>query len=238
MKVLIVDDELPARARMAALLKEVCAPCECVGEAGDGASAVRLANELRPDLVLLDIRMPGMDGIEAALRMSGLEESPAVVFVTAYDEHALAAFDAGAIDYLLKPVRAERLLQALQKATRLDVGQQQQLVATREFLTVRYRGGLQRIPLGDVVCLLADQKYVEVVHAQGVALLEESLKSIEQRLPERFLRIHRNALVDPGRIRELVRQEGGACQLLLEQGPRPLEVSRRHLPAVRRLLRN
>lgn len=237
MRVLIVDDEAPARARMAALLREVDPGGEIVGEAGDGASAVALVAEHKPELVLLDIRMPGLDGLQAALQMSEGDTGPAIIFVTAYDEHALAAFEAGAVDYLLKPVRAERLGKALARASRLDAGQQQAVAGAAAFLTVRYRGGLQRIPLADVVCLLADQKYVEVIHAGGVALLEESLKSIEQRLPERFLRIHRNALVDPQRMRELHKGEGGACLLTLEQGPRPLEVSRRHLPEVRKLLR-
>ncbi len=236
MKVLIADDEAPARVRLRALLLEPSPDIEIVGEAGDGAAALQLAREQRPELALLDIRMPGMDGIQAALRMAALAVPPAIVFVTAYDEYALAAFDANAIDYLPKPVRAERLRTALEKASVFSQPQQEALHGTLASLHVTQSGSLRRIPLDEIICLRADSKYVEVCHERGLALSDASLKTIERQYPDRFLRIHRKTLIDPMRAREL-RKQGDAALLYLEGLDQGLEVSRRHLPAVRRLLR-
>ncbi|RMG34425.1 MAG: DNA-binding response regulator [Gammaproteobacteria bacterium] len=240
MKVLIVDDEPPARARLRALLEDLDEPIQIVGEAAEGEQAVALASEHQPDVVLLDIRMPGMDGMRAALAMQGLSPVPAVVFVTAYDEHALEAFEANAIDYLLKPVRRERLRAALHKASVFSRAQHEVLrqEAGVPGLTVTQRGGTLRIPLDEIVCLRADSKYVEVHHLGGMALSDASLKSIEGQFPGRFLRIHRNALVDPARMRELRREPDGRSVLLLQGVEEPLEVSRRHLPQVRQALRS
>ncbi|HHI77121.1 MAG TPA: response regulator transcription factor [Gammaproteobacteria bacterium] len=239
MKILLVDDERPARERLRALLREVRPDAEVAGEAGDGASAVALARELAPDLVLLDIRMPGMDGLQAALAMQALERPPAVVFVTAYDEHALDAFEANAIDYLLKPVRTERLAAALEKAAVFSRAQREALqrAAGGEAISVTQRGAIRRIPLEEIICLRADSKYVEVHHQGGIAISDASLKSLEARFPGRFLRIHRNALVDPARLRELARDPEGRPVVRLEGLTEVLEVSRRHLPRVRELLR-
>ncbi len=239
MKVLIADDEAPARQRLRELLREARPDAELIGEAGDGERALALAREHRPQVALLDIRMPGMDGIRAALAMQALAPPPAVIFVTAYDEHALAAFEANAIDYLLKPVRAARLRAALDKAAVLSGAQREALarVDAPPALSVTQRGATRRIPLADILCLRADHKYVEVHHREGMALSDASLKSIEAQFPGRFLRIHRNALVDPARVRELRREADGRTLLLLEGLDTPLEVSRRHLPRVRALLR-
>jgi len=239
MKLLLADDEAPARARLRELLREVRPDAELTGEAANGQTALALAREHRPDVALLDIRMPGMDGIRAALAMQELETPPAVIFVTAFDEHALAAFEANAIDYLLKPVRATRLRTALDKAAVFTRSQREVLAQADNTpgLSVTQRGVTRRIPLPDILCLKADHKYVEVHHRDGVALSDASLKSIEQQFPGRFLRIHRNALVDPARVRELRRAPDGRALLTIEGLASPLEVSRRHLPRVRALLR-
>ncbi len=242
MRILIADDEPLARTRLREQLHELSRDdgfdVQLVAEVGDGQAAVDAARSTQPDVALLDIRMPGMDGIEAALQMSQWPASPAVIFVTAYDEHALAAFDAHAIDYLLKPIRPERLQVALERAGLLSQAQREALGGQQEAaLSVTYRGALRRIPLGEVIFLRAGQKYVEVNHEQGVALLDESLKSIEERFPGHFVRIHRNALVMPQRMRELSRGESGQALLSLEGSDELLEISRRHLPDVRRLLK-
>lgn len=236
MKVLLADDEVPARARLHALLQELAPEVEIVGEAGDGSAALQLAHEQLPEVALLDIRMPGMDGIQAALRMAELEIPPAVIFVTAYDEYALAAFDANAIDYLLKPVRPDRLRGALQKASVFTRAQREALRETLPSLHVTQGGSLRRIPLDEIICLRADSKYVEVCFEGGIALSDASLKAIEEQYPGRFVRIHRNALIDPARARELRKEEVGMV-LQVEGMDRGLEVSRRHLASVRKLLK-
>ncbi len=237
MRVLIADDEAPARARLAALLSAAGSDYEVVALVANGAEAVAACAGQQVDLVLLDIRMPGMDGIQAALALAEGPRPPAVVFVTAYDEHALAAFEANAVDYLLKPVRTERLLRALDKARALNGEQQSALAAAGAYLNASYRGGILRIPATEVIFLRADSKYVEVWHSQGMALTEESLRAIEERLPGVFLRVHRNAMVAPDRARELRKGPAGQLLLQLHGSDEPVEVSRRHAPEVRRMLR-
>lgn len=237
MKILIADDEGPARARLAALLAATGADYEVVAQAANGAEVLAQCERQSIDLVLLDIRMPGVDGIEAALSLAARPDPPAVIFVTAYDEHAMAAFDANAIDYLLKPVRPDRLRRALDKAGVLSRDQQAALSDNGAYVSVSYRGGIQRIPVTTVIFLRADSKYVEVWHDDGMALTEESLRAIEERLPGVFTRVHRNALVSAARIREIGRSDSGQFRVLLAGTDEAVEVSRRHVPAVRRLLR-
>jgi two-component system response regulator AlgR len=229
MKVLIADDEAHARARLAALLAEVGPSIELVAQAGNGHEVLEACERHEVDVALLDIRMPGMDGIQAALDLARRPRPPAVIFVTAYDEHALAAFDANAIDYLLKPVRPQRLQRALDKARALTLAQQSVLAqgGDDDFISVSYRGGLQRIPAAAAYLLRADSKYVEVWHADGMALTEESLRALEARLPRRFVRVHRNALVAVERMRELRRGEAGQMLLVLDGCDAEVEVSRR-----------
>jgi two-component system response regulator AlgR len=236
-KVLIADDEAPALARLRALLSELDFPVEVVGEAANGAEVLSRCSGQPVDLVLLDIRMPGMDGIQAALALAATPTPPAVIFVTAYDAHALEAFEANAIDYLLKPVRPERLARALRKASALAAEQEAALRPLAGYLNASYRGGMLRVPVGEVFLLRADSKYVEVWHAGGMALTEESLRSIEERLPGLFLRVHRSALVAPHRVRALQRAADGQLSLIVDGVERPVEVSRRHAPALRRLVR-
>jgi two-component system response regulator AlgR len=241
MKILIVDDEAPARAQLRSLLGEIGQPYQVAGEAVSGKEALAACDELGVDLVLLDIRMPGMDGLTAAARLTECEQPPAVIFTTAYDEHALAAFEKNAIDYLLKPVRKQRLEQALAKAVSLTRPQLQVLQGLQDeeeaAISATFRGGLQRIPLSDIYYFRAEQKYVVARHVEGEALLEESLKSLEQQFGERFLRIHRNALVAKSQLAGLRKESDGRTLIVLKDLEEQLDVSRRHLAAVRRFIK-
>jgi two-component system response regulator AlgR len=192
MKLLIADDEVPARQRLRSMLAEF-PDWQVAGEAGDGREAIERALALEVDAVLLDIAMPVMDGLEAARHLARLERGPAVIFCTAYDEHALAAFEAAAIDYLVKPVRQERLREALERARRARAMAVPTPAAPfpdpqrqRTHLSARLRGNLRLIPVEDVHYLQAEEKYVLVHHARGEDLIEESLKALEQEFGERF----------------------------------------------------
>lgn len=241
MKILIVDDEAPARQRLATLVQAM-GEHEIVGEAAGGREALDCCERQQPDAVLLDIRMPGMDGLEAATRISQLNRPPAVIFVTAFGDHALQAFETAAIDYLVKPVRLERLNRALARAQRLNRAQLEALQAPeaegcREHILCRRRTGLELIPVGGIRYFLADQKYVTVQHADGEDLIEDSLKKLEQEFGNRFVRIHRKALVARDRLVGLERGDNGRTYAVLDGTEDRLEVSRRHLPRVRGLLR-
>jgi two-component system response regulator AlgR len=243
MKLLIADDEGPARLRLQALVGEI-GGWQLAGEAGNGREAVERAVELDVDAVLLDIAMPVMDGLEAARHLARLERPPAVVFCTAYDEHALAAFDAAAVDYLVKPVRRERLAEALERARRARVAgavappPPEAVARQRTHLSARMRGSLRLIPIEDVHYLQAEEKYVLVHHARGEDLIEESLKSLELEFGDRFQRIHRNCLVASEEFLELRRLPDGQVQAVLRHGKAPLEVSRRCVAGLRERLRH
>lgn len=242
MRLLIVDDEALARERLRSLLSELDMEIEIVGEASNGRQAIEQARDLQPEVILLDIRMPGMDGIEASRHLNALVPAPAIIFTTAYDEHALAAFEANAIGYLLKPVRAERLQQSLVKASSLHKGQLQALQdsqknSERSHIGVRMRGDLHLIPVAEVCYLRAEQKYVELRHPGGTALIEESLKTLEEEFSQRFVRIHRNALVAPDCIRGLEKDSLGRMRVVLKNMDDKLEVSRRHVSDLRKLLK-
>ena len=239
MRILIVDDEPLARQRLRDLLASLDG-VEVVAEAEDGRAACEQAAALKPDVVLLDIAMPVMDGLEAAGHLSGMSHAPAVVFCTAYDEHALAAFEAGAVDYLLKPVRGERLREALGRARRLGapelatLGKAADGGRQRTHLCARLRGSMRLIPIEDIRYLQADEKYVVIHHAHGEDLIEDSLKSLEAEFGERFLRIHRNCLVASDEIMELRRGADGHTRARLRNVPELLDVSRRCLPGLRK----
>ena len=241
-RILIVDDEPLARERLRGLLAELDAG-EIVGEAASGIEALSLAGQARPDLVLLDIRMPGMDGLEAARHLAALTPAPAVVFTTAYDEHALAAFDAQAIDYLLKPIRPERLRAALAKAATLTVaraaaaGQAREVAQARTHFSALVKGSLRLVPLADVRYLQAGQGYVSVFHTGGELLVEDALRALEDELAEQFLRIHRNTLVAVAHVAALERDAIGNANIVLRDVPDKLPVSRRLLSQVRKRLR-
>jgi two-component system response regulator AlgR len=232
MRVLIVDDEPLARARMAALLGE-CAGVEVVGNVGDGEAALAALGELQPDALLLDINMPGIDGVALAQRLAG-RARPQVIFCTAYEAHALAAFELGAADYLLKPVRLERLREALQRAQRRLADAPREPVA---YLHGRLRGEQVRIALDEVICLLADEKYVVVQHRRGELLIEDSLRQLEDAYPDQLIRLHRNCLVPPPRLLGIKTLADGRVLARLDGSELNPEISRRNLPAVRKLLR-
>jgi two-component system response regulator AlgR len=240
MKILIVDDEAPARAHLRSLLEEIGSSYEVIGEAASGEEVLAACKSKPVDLVLLDIRMPGMDGLTAAARLSDAERPPAVIFTTAFDEHALDAFEKNAIDYLLKPVRRQRLEKALAKVetlTRPQLQILQELRSEEPVVSASFRGGLLRIPLAEIYYFRAEQKYVVARYREGEALLEESLKSLEERFGDRFLRIHRNALAAKSLLAGLQKELDGRTLVSLKGLDERLEVSRRHLAGVRRFLR-
>ncbi|MGB0134041.1 LytR/AlgR family response regulator transcription factor, partial [Dokdonella sp.] len=183
MRTLVVDDEALARERLIDLLGEL-PDIEVIGEAGDGREAIEGVEQLRPDLVLMDIRMPRMDGLEAARHLGKFDHAPAIVFCTAYDEHALAAFDANAVDYLLKPIRIDRLRTAIERAGRFSRETIEELERDetgrreRSHLCARVRGNLVLVPISEIDYLLAEDKYVIVHHAGSEVLIEEPLKAL------------------------------------------------------------
>ena len=214
-RILIVDDEAPARHRLRELLDDCAAvlPIMIVGEAQHGREALDILQTVPADLVLTDIHMPGMDGIELARHLLKLSRPPVVIFTTAYHQHALAAFEVHAIDYLVKPVRVQRLLAALQKVPRLKPMTVEKLTqlpaAARRFLSVTERSRVVLVPVDEVVYLKAELKYITIRTAQREYLLEESLTRLEQEFGARFVRVHRNCLV----ARDFVRGHGGARDL-------------------------
>ena len=231
LKVLIVDDEPPARERLKSLLAEI-PEVAVVGEAVSGAEALALTHDLSPDIVLLDVRMPGIDGLEAARHLALLDEPPAVIFTTAYDEYAVQAFEAHAVGYLLKPVRKEQLATAVVRAGRLTRAQLQKLAAgggeaRRTHIAARHREGLRLIPIGEVQYFLADQKYTTVRHVNGEDLIEDSLRLLESEFGAAFVRIHRNALVAVQHLEAIERNSEGQHFVRLRGCTAPLAVSRR-----------
>jgi two-component system response regulator AlgR len=241
-KILIVDDEKPARDRLSRMVGELDAH-ELVGEAVNGLEALGMAQSLEPDIVLLDIRMPGMDGIEAARHIAKLDEPPAVIFVTAFSDHALEAFETHAVDYLLKPVKQERLQTALDatiRPTRAQTSRSNGVLSglePRQHICARVRGSLVLVPIENIYYFHAEQKYVTVRHTEGEVLIEDALKGLEAEFGDRFHRIHRNALVSLSRLAGMQSEDDGHCVTFRDIDD-TLEVSRRHLPGVRKIIRN
>ena len=242
MKILIVDDEKPARDRLSRMVGELDSH-ELVGEAVNGLEALGMAQSLEPDIVLLDIRMPGMDGIEAARHIAKLDEPPAVIFVTAFSDHALEAFETHAVDYLLKPVKQERLQTALDatiRPTRAQTSRSNGVLSglePRQHICARVRGSLVLVPIENIYYFHAEQKYVTVRHTEGEVLIEDALKGLEAEFGDRFHRIHRNALVSLSRLAGMQSENDGQSVTFRDIDD-ILEVSRRHLPGVRKIIRN
>ena len=246
MKVLIVDDEQPARERLVRLLGDIKG-YEVAGEAANGAEAIERYNALKPEIILMDIRMPGMDGLETARHLMGDETPPAIIFTTAYGDHALEAFDTHAVGYLLKPVRAEKLEEALtasQRSNRSQLAPALQDMAgkpeaeARTHICVRMRGNLQLIPVSDILYFRAEDKYVTLQHIEGTALIEDSLVKLEEEFVDSFLRVHRNALVSIHRISGLKKLADNTFAVMLKGSDETLDISRRHLAAIRRLIKS
>jgi two-component system response regulator AlgR len=244
LRVLIVDDESLARSRLRTLLGDFDEPATVVmGEAANGHEALRFLDGGGVDVVLLDIRMPGLDGLELARTLRLQARPPVIVFVTAHTEHALTAFEVEAADYLTKPVRAERLAQALAKAKRLLVAHRAEPGDdTQEHLLIQDRGRAERVALSEVLYLKSELKYLTVRTALRSHILDGALSDFEERYPRRFVRVHRNALVAREAIRALEKHddlgEGEGWVLRLHGIAEPVMVSRRQLPVVRDALKD
>jgi len=240
-KVLLVDDEPLARQRAARLLAELD-NIAVVGEASNAEQAIREFERCRPDALLLDISMPGMNGIELAKRLGEYDPAPAVVFCTAYDEYAVAAFDTHALGYLLKPIQRDKLAAVFSRLSRLNQAQLSALAALsedttsggpRQQLCISSAQGMTLLPVSAVRYFYADNKYVSAVHPEGELLLDESLKELEDEFADQFIRVHRNALVALVYLQGIERVGVGGYRVRLQGMSDGPHISRRHLPAVR-----
>jgi two-component system, LytTR family, response regulator AlgR len=242
LRALIVDDEAPARERLRRLLEEL-GDVAIVGEAASGAEALDRCATLDPDLVLLDVRMPGMDGIEAARHLGTLDDPPAVIFTTAYDEYALAAFETEAVGYLLKPVRREKLARAVRHAARIAgpqlarLAEQSQLGRRRTQICARLGEQLRLVPIEDVLYFSAGQKYVTLRHRGGRELIDESLRALEHEFAPDFIRVHRNSLVARRYVQIVERSPEGHLFVRLTDSDETLPVSRRYAAEALRQIR-
>ena len=233
LSILIIDDEQPARDRLRRLVEDM-ADVRVAGQAASGADALEQVRRLRPDVLLLDISMPGMDGMSLARVLHDEGTAPAVVFCTAYQDQALNAFEVEAVDYVVKPVRAERLAAALDKARRY-IGEDA-ASGPEHFLRSTVGGKVVLTPVAQVICLTAEAKYTTVIHEDGETVIDESLTELEQRFPGAFVRIHRNALVSRKHLRGVERTAEGQTRALLSGTDRKPEVSRRNVSPLRKLL--
>ncbi len=242
MRVLIVDDEPLARQRLVAQLGELGFGAD-IDEAENGLAALARLDVTTPDVVLVDVRMPAMDGLETARHLARLERPPAIIFTTAYDDHALAAFESQALAYLLKPVRSEKLAEALERARLLHAGReavatpQIEELGSRTHVSAVVGGNLRLLAVREVCYFQADQGYVSAVSATTNLLLEESLRVLEEEFGGLFVRIHRNALVNTAHVDSLRKDVGGNTAVVFKNLDQTLIVSRRLLAGVRKRLR-
>jgi len=242
MKILIVDDEKLARERLKDLVMEIDSRHQC-REAENGLAALQSVAVEQADIILLDIRMPVMDGLETAYHLAALDPSPAVVFTTAYQDHAFDAFDAEVVDYLLKPIRSERLQLALARAQIINrariasLREKEPSIKSRSHLSATSQGKIELISIEEIRYLKAEQKYITVGWPGRETLIDESLKTLEAEFPDQFLRIHRNALVAIAFIEALVKDKDGGFFIQLNDVPEQLLISRRHLSGVRQALK-
>ncbi len=238
MKLLVVDDEPLAQQRLKQLLSEF-EFVETIQLANNGLQAVVACQKEKPDVILMDIRMPGMDGLEAAQHITQLEEPPAIIFTTAYDEYALDAFKVSAVAYLLKPVREANLKQALENACSLNQAQINAVRSQHEGrtnITAKISGNIKLIPVKDIVYFQAELKYVTVKYLNGETIIEDTLKDLQGEFSESFVRIHRNAIVAKKFITGIHRDNQGHSYVVLGEDEKQLEISRRHLSEVKRLI--
>lgn len=241
MKIVVCDDESLARERMVRLVTHL--GHQVVAQAENGKQALEVVQKHQPDVLLLDIRMPEMDGLTCAVKISDLDTPPAIIFCTAFDQYAIDAFKTHAIAYLLKPIALDDLEQALHKATRLNQAQLQALPQTsppsspeeqgRQHIVARTHKGVELIALEDIYYFLADQKYVMVRHRQGQVLIDETLKELEQEFVQGFIRIHRNALLSLHHLDGLEMLPNGQYQARCREIDERLLISRRHLPNIK-----
>jgi len=248
MDILVVDDEKLARERLVRMIEKLEGN-RVVGEAMTGREALQKITQLKPDVVLLDIRMPDMDGMEAAHHIMRMETPPAVIFCTAYGEHALEAFNAHAVGYLLKPVKSEQLQQALENAKKLTKVQMTSLKTTmlpaaektvfkgRKHISAKTRLGLELVPVEDVRCFQADHKYVTAYHVNGEMLIDDTLKDLEEEFGDRFVRVHRNSLISLAHVEGMDKALEGQFAIRLQGISLKPIISRRHVTELRARLR-
>lgn len=239
MRIVVCDDEPLARERLVRIVQE--SGHEVVAQAMTGNEAITAVKMQQPDVILLDIRMPEMDGVRCAAALNELESPPAIIFVTAYDHYAIAAFKANAIGYLLKPANKDELVDALNKAKTLNAAQLNEIrklqdplaKPLREHIAARTHRGVELIKLTDIYYCVADQKYVKVRHKSGIVLIDETLKELEQEFGERLFRVHRNAIINLNYLDFLETVDSGQYQVRFRGVEETLAVSRRHLPSLR-----
>jgi len=238
MKLLVVDDEPLAQQRLKQLLSEL-ELTESIVLANNGLQAIEACQLQKPDVILMDIRMPGMDGLEAAQHISQIDEPPAIIFTTAYDEYALEAFKVNAVGYLLKPVREQHLKEALDKACSLNHAQLNAVKSQHEGrtnITAKISGNIKLVPVKDIVYFQAELKYVTVKYLNGETIIEDTLKELQAEFSESFVRIHRNAIVAKKFITGIHRDNQGHSYVVLGEDDKKLEISRRHLSEVKKLI--
>lgn len=245
MRIVVCDDEPLARERLVRIVQDE--KHEVVAQAMTGIEAIAAVKQYQPDVILLDIRMPEMDGIRCAQALNELENPPAIIFVTAYDHYAITAFKSNAIGYLLKPANKDELIEALAKAKSLNAAQLNELrkledptarPSRRQHIAARTHRGVELIPLSDVYYFTADQKYVKVRHKDGTVLIDETLKELEQEFADELFRVHRNALINLDYLDLLEAVDSGQYQVRFKGIDEALAVSRRHLPVLRDKIQN
>jgi len=239
MKILIADDEPLARIRLQALVEELGLG-EVVAEAYNGKEVLSAVHAYQPEIILLDIRMPGMDGMRTAEKLGSLHPLPAIIFTTAYDDHAVEAFERNAVDYLMKPIRKDRLEQALKRAHTFIQNQSptpppEQVPKARTHIPYFLHGETRLVPVNQIYYFTTDQKYVVLRWTEGQVLINETLRDLEQEFAGQFLRIHRSTLIALVQLAGLFRKDERAY-VRLKDVEEPLEVSRRHLQTIKTII--
>jgi len=240
MKILVCDDEPLARTRICRLIEKIGSH-EVVAEAQNGFEAMEMTQRFMPDGLIIDIQMPGIDGLETAAHIARLEKPPAIIFSTAFDQYAIEAFNVNAIAYLLKPIKLEKLADALASSQKLNQAQlkaldSQQQASEGKFISAKSQHkGIELIPVDEIIYLKADQKYVSIKHESGETLVNDSLKTLEDQVGSNFVRIHRNAIISQNHIQRIETNSEGAL-VFLRGCEEPLRVSRRNIRILKELI--